>query len=190
LSQHYVSENTIAKYFKLFSQIALKYYQDEHTSVMLEGEIELDESQLYKPKKSEAPGRPYVYDTIWLIGFRERHSQKFLIYPTVRHTEEVFIPLLLKHAKVKSLIYSDNFSTYVNNRVFPPESKLTQWGYRHKFVNHKIEFVQLIDGTRLSVPNWHKVTFFYIFVTKNHFWYFFVTNILVLGDFRHETIKK
>jgi len=108
---------------------------------MLEGEIELDESQLYQKKKSEAPGRPYVYDTIWLIGFRERHSQKFLIYPTVRRTEEVFIPLLLKHVKVKSLIYSDNFSTYVNNRVFPPESKLTQWGYRHKFVNHKIEFV-------------------------------------------------
>jgi len=139
-----LSEKTIAKYFKLFSQIALHYYDEFHASTLLEGEIEIDETQMFKPKKSSAPSRSYVAKSIWLVGFKERNSGRFLIFPTRQRTEAIFIPLLLKHVKVQSKIYSDCFSIYVNNKKFLTESKLEQYGFIHQFINHKISFVNPI----------------------------------------------
>lgn len=139
-----LSQKTISRYFKLFSQIALKFYKVAHESIMLEGVVEIDETQLYKEKLSKAPGRPYEYSDIWLIGFKERHSKRFLIFPSEIRSADVFIPILLAHVKVQSRIYTDSFSVYVNNRKTIPESKLEQWNYIHKFVNHSITFVNEI----------------------------------------------
>ena len=136
-----ISEKSVKKYFKLFSKIAYQFYMESHNNMILEGEVEIDETQLYKMKRSHAPGRPYTFHNIWLIGFRERGLKRFLIFPTESRREEIFIPLLQKHVKLYSTIYTDCFSVYVNNSRFLPESKLKNYGYMHKFVNHKIMFV-------------------------------------------------
>jgi len=125
----------------MFSCIALQYYNEVHENCLLEGEIEIDETKLYKKKVSYAPARPYSYDDIWLIGFKERNSQRFLIFPTDDKGSSVFIPLLIVHVKLKSTIYTDGFSVYVNTRKFPHESKLQEFGFVHHFNEHKISFV-------------------------------------------------
>ena len=61
---------------------------------------------------------------MWLIGFMERESKKFLVLPTQKRSAEVFIPLVLNHMKIRSTIYTDSFSVYVNNQRTLPESKL------------------------------------------------------------------
>ena len=139
-----MSKTAVTRYFKLFSQVVMKFYDDNHKNILLEGHVEIDETQLYKEKISKAPGRPYEYSNIWLIGLKERDSSKFLIFPTEKRSEEVFIPILLGHVRNKSIIYTDSFSVYVNNRKMIPESKLEKWDYIHKFVNHSKCFVNEI----------------------------------------------
>lgn len=139
-----ISLNTVERYFRMFSQIALNYYTESHNSILLEGEVEIDETQLYREKKSFAPGRPYEFSNVWIIGFKERKTDRFLIFPTIKRTEAIFIPLLLSHVKLRSTIYTDCFSVYVNNKKFLPESKLQSLGYIHSFINHKISFVNQI----------------------------------------------
>ena len=54
----------------MFSCIALQYENEIHKNCLLEGEIEIAETKLYK-KSFLTPARPYSYDGIWLIGFKE-----------------------------------------------------------------------------------------------------------------------
>ena len=46
-----ISLKTVSRYFKIFSQIALQYYKKMHNTIWMKGEIEIDETQLYKEKK-------------------------------------------------------------------------------------------------------------------------------------------
>ena len=73
--------NTIKKYFTLFSQIVLKYYQEEMNCMLLENEVEIDETHLFREKKSSAPHRGYKMSSIWLFGMKERKTSKFVIIP-------------------------------------------------------------------------------------------------------------
>ena len=135
--------NTVKKYFTLFSRIALKYYQEEMNYMLLENEVEIDETHLFKEKKSSAPHRAYKMSSIWLFGMKERKTSKFVIIPLKRRTEENLMPIIRKHVKYKSTIYSDSFAVYVNNHK--KESKLAQYGFVHYFVNHKLEFVSQVS---------------------------------------------
>ena len=91
------------------------------------GHIEIDETKLYKQKVSNACARPYNYGDIWIIGLKERGSNNF-IYPVENRTEEVFLLLLLKHTSIRiTVVYTDSFSVYVNNKVNPAVSKLKDW---------------------------------------------------------------
>ena len=133
-------KKTVRRYFKILKKICYQYYLEEHENTILEGHVEIDETQLYRMKKSFARGRPYVYN-VWLIGFRERGSSRCLIFPTETRCESFFLPLLLAHVKPESTIYTDCFSVYVNNSNLLPQSKLQNHRYIHKYVNHKITFV-------------------------------------------------
>jgi len=57
LSSDYIEEeltkNTIRRYFLLFHKITLLYYQQTLGTILLEGELELDETQLFKKKIQE-----------------------------------------------------------------------------------------------------------------------------------------
>jgi len=99
---------------------------------------------LYYEKKSSASHRHYKLSSICKFGFKQRDNSKFVLIPLKQRTEEILIPLIRKHAKIKSTIYSDSFSVYVNN--YKKESKLAPYGFVHYFVNHKIEFVSEVSN--------------------------------------------
>lgn len=132
---------TIYRYYELFNNVVYDYVDRKMRSAMLNGEVELDETYLFKEKKSKAPHRPYKNSSQWLFGMRQRNSSNFLVFPVEERNKETLIPLIIKHIEIYSTIYSDSFSVYVNNRTTPKKSHLNQYGYIHKFVNHKIEFV-------------------------------------------------
>ena len=49
----------------------------------LEGDIELDESHLYKEKKSHALHRSYKLRSVWIFGMKDRKSKNFLLIPMI-----------------------------------------------------------------------------------------------------------
>jgi len=139
--QEYLNIKTVGKYFDLFSRIVLKYYINKLDTKLFDGVVELDETYLFKPKKTSAPRRPYVLGDIWLFGIKDRITKTFLILPLLSRKEDILITLIRRFIKIGSQIYSDSFSSYVNNKRKPKESKLIPLGYSHEFVVHKIEFV-------------------------------------------------
>lgn len=134
---------TIRRYFEIFNMIIYNYVEDKMSTAFLEGEIEIDETHLFKVKKSSAPHRPYSNSSQWLFGLRKRGCSDFIIFPVTKRDSKTLDPILLKHVSINSIIYSDSYSVYVNNQTLPKQSKLEKYGYTHLYVNHKIEFVSL-----------------------------------------------
>jgi len=140
-----VAKSTISKYFDTFSEVIKKYYVDAHKNWILSGHIKIDETKLFKQKVSQANARPYSYGSVWILGFKQRNSKRFLIYPIESRDGDTFIPLLLKHVEISnSYLYTDSMSVYVNNQSQPPRSKIQEWGYKHYYTNHNVSFVNAI----------------------------------------------
>ena len=139
-----VSNNTVLKYYSIFNQICISFYEEELNTKMLEGIIELDETHLFSEKKTHAISRSYALSSIWLVGMRKRGSKEFFIIPVEKRDETTLISIILRHIKRKSTIYTDSYSCYVNNNCYPKKSKLTEYKYIHSFVNHKYRFVSLV----------------------------------------------
>ena len=143
-SQEILSLNTIRRYFSIFSYIVLEFYCRQLKTKMLFGDIEIDETHLFREKPSFAPYRNYQLSDIWLFGLKERKTKEFIVVPVKSRDEATLIKILLRHARVKSTIYSDCYSVYVNNHTFPKKSKIMTYGCCHHFVNHRIEFINQI----------------------------------------------
>lgn len=131
--------NTVRRYFTLFCNITLSYYQNHLDSTILEGNIEIDESHLFKEKKTHAPRRQYKLRSVWLFGFKKRDSSEFLLIPMTSREEINMHLAIVKHVKKYSTLYTDSYAAYVNNHT--KKSKLEDFGFCHEFVNHRIQFV-------------------------------------------------
>lgn len=136
-----LNRKTAYRYFLLFYKITLSYYKDQQDSILLENEIEIDETHLFKEKRSHAPHRPYQLGHVWLVGLRQRNSDKFIIVPVHSRNEITLIAIIRKFAKIGAAISTDSYSCYVNNKVYPRKSKLEPLEYIHFYVNHTIEFI-------------------------------------------------
>jgi len=148
LKYHFINEKvnikTVHRYYEIFNLVVYDYVDKIMNSTLLEGEIEIDETYLFKEKKSKAPHRPYKNKSQWLFGMRKRGTSQFIVFPVQERDQKTLEWFILKHIRIHSTIYSDCYSVYVNNRTFPKKSKLKDFGYIHKFVNHKIQFVSTL----------------------------------------------
>jgi len=113
---------TIRRYFLIFCNVVLDYYEEQMSYILLENDVEIDETHLFREKKSSAPHRPYKLSSVWLFGAKQRNSKKFILIPLKDRKEDRLISIIRKHVKLGSNIYSDSFSVYVNNHR--KESKL------------------------------------------------------------------
>ena len=137
-----LSKSTVKKYFSMFSDITFSYYKQRLNATMLEGRVELDETLVFKPKKTKAKRhRCYNLPATWLVGMIERDTKKFIIIPVLVRNDSSLISIILKYIKSRSIIYTDCHSVYVNNRIFQKESRLVDYGYNHYYVDHSKEFV-------------------------------------------------
>lgn len=146
LHYYFVNEpiglKTIRKYFITFCTLILDFYNEELSSLLLSGDVEIDETHLFKEKKSYAPHRHYKLSSVWLFGAKQRSNANFFIMPLKNRKEENLIPIIRKHIKLGSTIFSDSFAVYVNNNQ--KISKLEKYGFVHFFINHKLEFVSQV----------------------------------------------
>ena len=139
-----VSYCTIREYTKLFREICHLYVQNILQDIQLPGPVEVDEACIYKLKKGRK-GRlaKIIY---WVFGLKCRTTGKVIIYPVLYRRRAIFISIIRKHVKPGSLILSDRFSAYWNNRTTPPTSYLVPYGYIHLGINHSIHFVSSINN--------------------------------------------
>ena len=142
---------TIEHYYSIFNRISMEFYLEELDCIFFDGEVEIDESHLFKPKYSFAPHRSYALDTVWLFGICQRNTRNFVLFPVTNRNEMNLLKIIFKFIKKGAMIYSHFFSCYVTNHRFPKKSKLSKYDYIHKFVNHKKEFVSgLFSRTRTN----------------------------------------
>jgi len=73
---------------------------------LLEDEIEIDESFLFREKKSKAYRRRHKPRSQWLFGMKKRGSLDFVVVPVQKRDEITLNSLILKHMKISSTIYS------------------------------------------------------------------------------------
>ena len=104
--------NTIKSYFTLFCQITLLKTDGVYASWKRNWDRR---THLFREKKSPASHRPFKLSSIWLFSLKQRNNDKFVLIPLKKGTEDALIPLIKKHVKIKSTIYSDSFSVYANN---------------------------------------------------------------------------
>ena len=93
--------------------------------ILLQNDVEIGETHLFREKKSSAPHRHYKLSSLWIFGAKQRNSNKFFLFPLKNRKEDVLIPIIRKHIKIGSNIYSDSFAVYVNNKT--KESKLQRF---------------------------------------------------------------
>ena len=140
-----LSHLTIGKYYKKFRSLLNFFVKDEMDNLILEGPVEIDETMLYKFKRGQANGRHSVI-RIWLVGIKSRTTGHFVIYPLTSRKKDILYTIILKHVPYGSIVYSDCWGAYVNNKVTPKTSLLTRFGYIHFFVCHDIQFVSNFEN--------------------------------------------
>jgi len=139
-----LNKKTVARYFNLLNLFSFEFYMEKLDSTFFDGEVELDETLLFKEKKTTAIHRRYKLGKIWIFGLRKRNSKEFLVFPIAARDSSAIITNILKYVKQGSKLYTDCYSVYVNTRAFPMKSKLEIYGYNYQFINHKFEFVSKI----------------------------------------------
>lgn len=74
-----VSRPTLRAYYWKLMQISYSFYNEKNEMTLLNDELELDETKIYKPKRSKARGRIYKSNSFWLFGIVERGKQNFFV---------------------------------------------------------------------------------------------------------------
>lgn len=113
-----------------------QYVHRTYPTLVLEGEIEIDES-LFGRKVKYNRGKPSG-TRIWIFGLIERGSNQIILYPVDDRSADTLIPLTVKHVKPGSRIYSDSWAAY---------NSLNSIGYEHFTVVHKTSFKQKYVNT-------------------------------------------
>lgn len=97
--------------------------------------VEIDETVLVRRKYR----RGRLIRTIWLFGGIERETKKTFLIPLSsecgeeeRRNASTLIPLIIRHIRKESIIYSDSWGAYTS---------LANLGYTHFRVNHSRNFV-------------------------------------------------
>ena len=140
-----ISFKTVSKYIKLLRLMIHVEVQQGLSKLILPGPVEMDESCIYKIKRGKH-GRlaKIIY---WVFGLKCRTTGKVIVYPVLYRNRNTIMPIIQKHVAIGSVVYTDMFSVYFNNRKNPPESYLKKFGYIHFGINHSKEFVSKVDST-------------------------------------------
>ena len=142
-----LNPKTIEHYYSIFNRIIMEIHIQGLDCLLFNNEVEIDESHLFKTKPSFAAHRSLSLSAVWLFGICERNTKRFIIFPVSSRDETNLLKIIFKFIKIGTTFYSDCFSCYVNNHSFPKKSKLSNYNYIHKYVNHKNEFVSSLFST-------------------------------------------
>ena len=129
-----MSFSTISKWFKYFTFICCKDYDDTNHKIGGHKEIvEIDESLFGKPKYSK--GDFSKRRRRWVFGGIDRRTRRAFvrICPKNKRTKKALWPIIQANILPKTTIFSDGWRAY---------RKLPTLGYKHAWVDHSKNFVQ------------------------------------------------
>lgn len=63
---------------------------------MLSGEIEIDETYLFREKKAFDADKSHHFQVIWLFGLKDRKTRNLLIFPVESRDKNTLISIILK----------------------------------------------------------------------------------------------
>lgn len=107
-----------------------QYVNDTMSDLKFEDIVELDES-LFGRKYKYHRGNPNKGTKVWIFGIIERSSNRIILYPVDKRDRDTLVPIIKKHVKPGSTIYSDGWAAY---------STLNAEGFNHFSVIHKVGF--------------------------------------------------
>ena len=128
-----MSFSTISKWFKYFTFICCKDYDEKNHKIGGEEEIvEIDESLFGKPKYSK--GDFSKRRRKWVFGGIDRRTRRAFvrICPKNKRTKKALWPIIQAYVQPKTTIFSDGWKAY---------RKLPTLGYKHAWVDHSKYFV-------------------------------------------------
>ena len=124
------SDGTSVNYSQYIRDIMSQKMADVINHVLLNGEIEIDESAFGCVRKY---GRGHsVAPQIWIFGLVERLTNHLYLFPVMDRTEETVVKIIEKVCSKGSILYTDGYASYVN---------LNEYGYTHFSVNHEEDAV-------------------------------------------------
>jgi transposase-like protein len=100
--------------------------------------VEIDEFHCFTPKHHK--GRTPAKDAIWGFGGIDVNTRDVFVVPVQKRSKDVLLPLIRKHVRPGTTIYTDMWRSYLNL-----ELDLSDMNIVHRAVNHKLEFVNLED---------------------------------------------
>ena len=120
-----LSHLTIGKYYKKFRSLLNFFVKDEMRIWFWRVQWKLMR-RCFKFKRGQANGTPLLE-----FGFLalSRTTDHFVIYPLTSRKKDILYSIILKHVPYRSIIFSDCWGAYVNNKVTPKTSLLTSFGY-------------------------------------------------------------
>ena len=131
------SSSTMSKYQALFRDASSHFVQTKvHPYLTLRGGVEIDESKVSSRKFASAGGTVSVR---WIFGMVCRKTKISIIYSIRDKKIENLVPLLKKHIKPGTHIFTDSHMSYCSSTL--GTSKLSKYGWYHYWTNHSIRMV-------------------------------------------------
>ena len=137
-----MSPTSINKWFSYFRLLCCKNWIENIEKIGGENcTVEMDESMFGKMKYGRGDGRKRR--RAWVFGMVCRESGKSVLWVCPRgkdgkykRTKSALWPIILANVKLGTMLYTDGFRGY---------RKLPSLGYRHKWVDHSVEYVSSTD---------------------------------------------
>ena len=108
----HISERTIRSFFKKIKLAINTYVSREMSTMIFDGEVEIDETPVYREKPGYLFARGYQIK-VWFVGLRQRDdTKKFLIYPVLWRNRETLLRIILRRCVPGTVIYTDCWSAY------------------------------------------------------------------------------
>ena len=122
---------TAVNWASYIRELFCQYVFDTYERITFDGEVEIDES-IFGRKVKYHKGQPRGL-RIWIFSLIERQTNRIILYPVDSRNSETLIPLIQKHVRPGTRIYSDSWAAYMH---------LNTLGYQHFTVVHKTTFKQ------------------------------------------------
>ena len=125
-------KSTAVNWASYIREMFLEYVYKTYQTFKFDAEVEIGES-LFGRKNKYNRGRPTGHK-LRIFGIVERSSNLLVLYPVDNRDAATLIPIIQKHVRPGTIIYSDNWVAYFN---------LNNLGYEHFTVTHKTTFKQI-----------------------------------------------
>lgn len=130
-----VNKNTVTDYYNYCRELCATSLAETTSVIGGPGHIvEIDESKFYTRKYNR--GRILAKSEGWVFGGIDRSSKECFMVRVSDRSKETLIPIIQRYIKPGTTIVSDEWRAY---------SRLEEFGYTHKTICHKRNFVDPKD---------------------------------------------